>query len=407
MALTDTAVRSAKPRQKPYKLSDSGGLFLLMQPSGGKLWRWKYRFQGKEKKLALGTYPATSLRDARERRDEARKLLEAGTDPADEKKRQQVAQAISAATTFGAVAQEFIEKMEKEGRADSTLVKARWFLELLNSSIGSRPIAEITPQELLAALQKVEKRGRLETAQRLRSFAGRVFRYAVATARASNNPAEPLAGALTTPKVTHHAAVLEPKKIGELLRAIDGYDGMPETRLALQLAPHVFLRPGELRQAKWQEVDLAQAVWTIPAERTKMRRPHLVPLSRQALAILHEAQLLTGRGQYVFPSTRTTTRPMSENTLTAALRRLGYLSGEMTAHGFRSIASTLLNESGRWGADAIERALAHKDTDAVRAAYHRGQHWQERVEMAQWWSDYLEQLKHGAKVTHLVARAGR
>jgi integrase len=401
MPLTDTAIRAAKAREKPYKLSDSGGLFVLVQPSGGKLWRWKYRFQGKEKKLALGTYPATGLREARDRRDRARRLLENGTDPAIEKKRAQVSQAISAATTFDSVAQEFIDKLEKEGRAESTLTKARWFRDLLSPSIGSRPVADISPHELLDALRKVEKRGRLETAHRLRSFAGRVFRYAVATGRASSNPAEALAGALTTPRVKHHAAVLEPRKIGELLRAIDGYDGMPETRLALQLAPHVFLRPGELRQAKWQEVDMANAVWTIPAERTKMRRAHQVPLSRQSLAILREVEILTGRGPYVFPSTRTTTRPMSENTLTAALRRLGYQSGEMTAHGFRAIFSTIANEDGRWSADAIERALAHKDSDLTRAAYHRGQHWDERVGMAQWWSDRLDQIRAGGEVIAL------
>jgi integrase len=393
MPLTDISLKAAKPRATPYKLADEKGLFVLVQPSGGKLWRLKYRFNGKEKKLALGTYPDTGLKEARARRDAARKLLEAGVDPGEQKKRQKVAQALSIATSFNAVAEEFIGKMEREGAAASTITKARWFLELLEPSIGTRPVAEVTPHELLAALKKVEARGRLETAHRLRSFAGRVFRYAVATARASHNPADVLRGALTSPTVTNHAAILDPGGVGALLRALDGYEGMPETTLALKLAPHVFLRPSELRQAEWAEIDLDKAIWSLPAAKMKMKRPHEVPLSRQALEILREVQGLTGHGRFVFPSARTATRAMSENTMTAALRRLGYKSGEMTVHGFRSIASTLLNDSGLWREDVIETALAHQEADKTRGAYNRARYWSERVEMAQWWSDFLDDLK--------------
>ncbi|MEN3976140.1 integrase arm-type DNA-binding domain-containing protein [Emcibacter sp. SYSU 3D8] len=400
MSLTYTAIRAAKPRAKPYKLADEKGLFLLVQPSGGLLWRLKYRADGKEKKLSLGTYPATSLSDARARRDAARKLLEASVDPGAARKQKQAEQALSIANTFKSVAMEYIDKIEREGRTASTTKKARWFLELL-APIGERPVAEISPQELLATLKKQEARGRLETAQRLRSFAARVFRYAVATTRASSNPAEPLRGALVSPRVKHRAAILEPKRVGELLRAIEGYEGQPTTMAALKLAPHVFVRPGELRHAEWAEIDFDKAVWIIPAGKMKMRQPHSVPLSKQAVAILHDVQRLTGRGRYVFPSTRSAARPMSENTITAALRRMGYGGDEMTGHGFRSTASTLLNESGRWSADAIERALAHKDADLVRAAYHRGAHWKERVEMAAWWSNYLDKLRAGGEIIQL------
>jgi integrase len=398
LPLTDNAIRAAKPRPNPYKLSDEKGLFLLVQPSGGLLWRLKYRANGKEKKLSLGTYPDTSLRVARERRDAARTLLEDGIDPGEAKRQAKVEHALSIATTFKSVANEYIDKIEREGRTPSTIKKARWFLDLLAPAIGERPVADISPQELLAGLKKVEARGTLETAQRLRSFSARVFRYAVATTRASSNPAEPLRGALTSPRVKHRAAILEPRRVGELLRAIEGYDGQPTTTAALKLAPHVFVRPGELRHAEWSEIDFDKSVWVIPAGKMKMRQPHAVPLSKQATAILLDIQRLTGRGRYVFPSTRSAARPMSENTITAALRRMGYSGNEMTGHGFRSTASTLLNESGRWSSDAIERALAHKDADLVRAAYHRGAHWQERVAMADWWSNYLDTLREGINV---------
>lgn len=393
MPLTDTAVRAAKAAPKAFKLSDEKGLYLLVQPAGSKLWRLKYRYLGKEKKLALGRYPEVGLKEARHRCLEARRLLSEGVDPSEKKKLDRLEATLKAANTFEAVAEEYILKCEKEGRADVTVGKARWLLSLLEPSLGHRPVAAITPAELLAALRKVESKGHRETARRMRSFAGRVFRFAVATARATNDPAAALRGALVAPVATHHAAILEPAKVGALLRAIDGFDGQPMTQLALRLAPHVFVRPGELRQAEWAEFDFEAGIWRIDASKMKMRQPHLVPLSRQSLEILRSAQALTGKYRYVFASLYPGTRPMSENTINAALRRLGYSGTEMTAHGFRALASTLLNESGRWTSDAIERALAHQPKDAVRGTYHRGAHWGERVHMAQWWSDHLDELR--------------
>jgi integrase len=398
MALSDAAIRAAKPGQAQFKLYDDGGLFMIVRPSGGKLWRLKYRHVGKEQQLTIGRYPDVGLKEARDKRDEARKIIAAGGNPAFEKKRAAVAASVSAANTFSAIADELIAKREREGLKDVTNGKARWLLSLLAAEIGARPIAEIEAYELLDVLKKVEASGRLETAKRLLAFASRVFRYAVATTRAKRNIAADLQGALTAPTVKHHAAIIDPKGVGALLRAIEGFDGQPVTMWALRLAPHVFVRPGELRQAEWSEIDLDAAVWRIPGRRMKMKKEHVVPLSTQAVAILTETRGLTGGGQFIFPGQRTPKRPMSENTLNAALRRLGYGADEMTSHGFRSTASTLLNESGKWSPDAIERALAHGDTDAVRGTYHRGAHWKERVKMAQWWSDHLDALRVGGKV---------
>lgn len=397
MALTDTAIRAAGTRDRRYKLFDERGLYLLVEPSGGKLWRLKYRFGGKEKKLALGSYPATSLKEAREKRDEARKLLDAGKDPSAQRRQERLSRAASAHNTFEAVAEEFIGKKQRERQAPITIRKARWLLKQLAAKLGSQPINEITPPELLRALRAVEARGNLETARRMRSFAGRVFRYAIATGRAERDLSADLRDALTAPTVTHRAAILDPKGVGELLRAVESYEGQISTVLALKLAPHVFVRPGELRRAEWKELDFEKAVWVIPADKMKMGRDHQVPLSRQALAILAEARKHSQEG-YIFPSASSPQRPISENTLNGALRRMGFGSEQMTAHGFRAIASTLLNESGKWHPDAIERALAHGDRSAVRAAYHRGAHWDERVAMAQWWSNYLDELRTGAAV---------
>lgn len=401
MALSDAAIRAAKPRAKQFKLHDDGGLFLIVKPSGSKLWRFKYRYLGKEQQLSIGVFPAVGLKDARKRCEEARSQLAKGLNPAFEKKRAAAAARVAAANTFKAVAEEYIARRGREGLKDVTTDKSKWHLSLLEPGIGNRPIDEIEAFELLSILKKVEQSGRHETAKRLLAFAGRVFRYAVATTRARRNVAADLQGALISPPVKHYSAIIDPKGVGALLRAIDGFEGQPATKWALQLAPHVFVRPGELRQAEWAEIDLEAAVWRIPADRMKMKREHLVPLSTQAVAILRTAAEFTGGGRYVFPSIRTRQRPMSENTLNAALRRMGYSTDEMTSHGFRSTASTLLNESGRWSVDAIERALAHGDKDTVRAAYHRGAHWQERVAMAQWWSDYLDRLREGGKVIPL------
>lgn len=395
--LTTVQIRALKPQARPYKVPDSRGLFLLVQPTGALLWRFRYKVFGVERKLSLGTFPEVSLQPARRLRDNARADVEEGGDPVAEKRRKRLQAELAAKTTFELVATEYIQKMEREGRSPATIKKARWFLELLGG-IAKRPIASITPHELLDVLKRVERRGHHETAVRLRAFAGRIFRYGFATLRTEKNPADILRGALTVPQVRHHAAIVEPKKVGELLRAIEDYNGRPETLYALRLAPHVFLRPGELRQAKWSEIDFADKVWRVPAERMKMKQPHAVPLSRQVLFILQDLRSLARSSDFLFPALHTTLRPISENTMNVALRRLGFEHDEMTSHGFRALASTLLNESGLWHPDAIERALAHGERDRVRAAYHRGAHWEERVRMAQWWSDYLDQLRVGGKV---------
>lgn len=354
MPLTDTAIRNAKPKVKPRKIFDERGLFLLVQPSGGKLWRLKYRYLGKEKKLSLGRYPDVSLKMARERRDEARTLLANGADPASVKAQLSHEKREASENTFGKIADEYVTKIEKEGRAAVTIKKARWLLSLMASDLANRPVAEITPAELLSTLQKVEQKGHHETARRMRSLSGRVFRYAVATSRATADPSALLRGALITPTVKHHSALTDPKEVGELLRAIDGFSGQPLTCMALRLTPHVFVRPGELRRAEWEEFDLKKSVWTIPADKMKMRDPHMAPLSRQAKEILEAAQVISAGQRYVFSSLYPGNRPMSENTINAALRRMGYSGNEMTAHGFRAMASTLLNESGEWSSDAIE-----------------------------------------------------
>ncbi|MDZ7281273.1 integrase arm-type DNA-binding domain-containing protein [Sphingomonas sanguinis] len=395
--LTVVQIRALKPAERPYKVADSDGLYLLVQPSGALLWRFRYRCCGIERKLSLGSFPDVTLVQARRKRDEAKAELDDGIDPVEEKRQRRLKAELAAQTTFALVAGEYIEKMEREGRSPATIKKARWFLELLDG-IAKRPIAAITPHELLDVLKRVERRGHHETALRLRSFAGRVFRYGFATLRTERNPADILRGALTVPRVKHHAAIVEPKKVGDLLRAIDGYTGRPETLHALRIAPHVFLRPGELRQAKWSEIDFAEKVWRVPAERMKMKQPHAVPLSRQVLFLLQDLRSLARDSEFLFPALHTTKRCISDNTLNVALRRLGFENDEMTSHGFRAMASTLLNESGLWHPDAIERALAHGEKDKVRAAYHRGAHWAERVRMAQWWSDYLDQLRIGGAV---------
>jgi integrase len=409
MALTDVAIRQAKPAAKQYKLADGAGLYLLVTPAGGKLWRLKYRMAGKEKLAAFGAYPEVSLADARKRRDEAREQIAASKDPSREKRRAKVRQRAEAMNTFAIISAEYCAKRKKDGQdgwAPATAKRSEYLLSRLNAALGSLPIGEIEPADILAAVRKIEGKGTLESARRTLQLAGMVFRYAVATARLASDPTRDLRGALATPKVTHYAAILEAAKVGELLRAIDGYESLGLTRLALQLAPHVFVRPGQLRHARWDEIDLDGALWTIPAEKTKMRKEHRVPLSRQAVAILREIHALTGPAGYVFPSIRTRARPMSENTLNAGLRRLGYASDEMTAHGFRAMAATLLNESGKWHSDAIERSLAHGDADKVRAAYTRGAYWQERVSMAQWWSDHLDTLRKGADVVPINRAKG-
>lgn len=394
MALSDTRIRAAKPQEKDWKLADEKGLYLLVTPGGSKLWRVKFRHLGKEKKLSLGAYPDVGLKDARRLRDEARAALAAGTDPSHERKKAKLSAHLNAATTFLDVAREYIDvKMTGDGRSDATVQKANWFLAQLAPAVGAMPINDVDTQMLLAALKRLEAKGHHETSKKCRSFASRVFRYGVATGRCTSDPASLLQGALITPKARHYAAILEPKKLGQLLRAIEDYDGELTTRAALKVAPHIFVRPGELRNAEWAEFDLERAIWNIPAAKMKARRPHAVPLSRQVMAVLQELRAVTARGNYVFPSAYGASRPMSENTLNACFRRMGFGKDEVTAHGLRATASTLLNESGRWNPDAIERALAHGESNSTRGAYHRGLHWDERVRMAQWWSDYLDDLR--------------
>ncbi|WJS98369.1 tyrosine-type recombinase/integrase [Novosphingobium humi] len=405
MALTEVAIRNAKPKDKPYKLGDAGGLFLYVTPAGGKLWRVKFRVNGKEKLLSLGAWPEISLANARKERDKAKEALATGIDPARDKQQAKHRAKVAAANTFAEIGAEYLDKRKREGLSESTSGKADYYLSRLTPALGRLPIGEITASDVLAVLRTFEKQGKHETANRLLQLASRIFRYAVATARLTSDPTRDLRGAITTPKVTHYGAITDAEGAGKLLRAIDGYEGGGITRLAMQIAPHVFVRPGELRHAEWGEIDLEGALWIIPAEKMKMRKAHHVPLSRQAVDLFKEVRRVTGPAGYVFPSVRTRARPMSENTINAGLRRLGYSSDEMTAHGFRSMASTLLNESGKWSPDAIERALAHADTDSVRAAYHRGAHWKERVEMAQWWSDYLDTLRKGAEVVPFPDRA--
>ncbi|MBV7265898.1 tyrosine-type recombinase/integrase [Erythrobacter ani] len=399
MTLTAAEIKAFKPADQSYKRADGKGLYIEVAPSGSKLWRWKYRVGGKEKRLALGAWPETSLAKARELRDEARRQLNDGEDPALRRKKAKATAQFEAANTFAAIGAEYIEKkMMAEGLAKRTVEKAKWHLDLLSPAIGNMPISDVDPQMLLAALRKLEARGTYETAKKCRGFASRVFRFAIWTGRAEHDPAAALNGALTTPKAKHYAAILDPGKLGELLRVVDDYDGQPITKLALQVTPHVFVRPGELRHAEWEEFDLEAAIWRIPEGKMKARRAHAVPLSRQVLSILEKLKSHSGSDGYVFPSFYTAKRPMSENTVNVALRRMGFSKDEVTAHGFRATASTLLNESGKWNPDAIERALSHGDSDAVRGAYSRGNYWEERVQMAQWWSDYLDQLRSGGEV---------
>jgi integrase len=394
--LNDTRIRNAKPAQRDCKLTDFDGLYLLVRTNGSRLWRFAYRFGGKQKQIALGAYPQVTLAEARDRREAARKLLAAAKDPSLERRLEKIAKA-AGGNSFREVAEEFLGKQRREGRSDATLSKNRWLLEPAFAAFGDRAIGEVAAPELLHALRKFELRGRYESARRLRTVAGMIFRYAIATGRASRDIALDLRGALTTPKVKHRAAITEPGEVGALLRAIEGYSGQPTTRLALQLSALLFVRPGELRLARWREIDFDKTVWTVPAETMKMKRPHRVPLSRQAIVILRELHDLTGRGEFVFPAFDSFRRPMSNNTLNAALRRLGYSKEEVSVSGFRATASTLLNEMGRWNPDAIERQLAHMEENDVRRAYmHAAEFWGERVEMMQVWADHLDQLRHGS-----------
>lgn len=396
MALSVKEIEHAKPIDRDCKLYDEKGLYILIALSGSKRWYLKYRFMGSEKKLGLGHYPAVSLKAARAKRDEARALIDEGKDPSQERQARRLLAKAANDNTFGAIGREFLDKRAAEGLAEATKTKMEWMFGQLERPLGKVPVSEITAPMLLGVLQAVAKSGQLETARRLRSLAGRIIRHAVITGRATHNPATDLQRALVAPKVRHHPAIVDPGELGKLLRAIDSYQGYPSTIGALKLSPHLFQRPGEIRAMRWDELDLDRAKWVIPAERTKMRRPHEVPLSRQAIEIIESMRPITGIADFVFHAFNSRTKPISENTVNGALRRLGY-QGVMTAHGFRSTASSLLNESERWSPDVIESALAHQDQNAIRATYNRASYWKSRVEMMQWWSDHLDTLRATAE----------
>lgn len=395
MALSDTACRSAKGRDSEYKLSDGGGLYLLVKPNGARLWNQAYRFGNKQKKLSHGAYPTIGLADARRLRDEAKKLLASGVDPSADKKVRRIAAAVATESTFGGIAAEYLARIDKDGAAPSTLTKNKWMLQdLAGPSLGARPIAEITAAEVLTLLQDIERSGRRETARRLRSLIGTVFRLAVSTLRATNDPTQMLRGALKAPKVQHRAAITDEKRLGALLASIDLYDGWPTLRCALQFTALTFARPGEVRGATWDEFDLEGAAWHIDGKRTKVRRPHDVPLSRQAMNVLREVKEVARTSKLVFPSIRSNVRPLSENAMNAALRRMGFTQEEMSAHGFRSAASSILNERG-YRSDVIEAALGHQEQNEIRRAYNRATYWPERVELMQIWADELDRYKRG------------
>jgi integrase len=388
MPLTDTQVRTARMLHRPYKLSDGRGLYLLVNPNGSRLWRFRYRLAGVEKLLSLGNYPDTSLQKARMKRDAARTLLADGGDPSAKRKAEKHAQS----ATFAAVAEEWLETKR------ATLTDSTWqrdkdqLFKIVGPHLGKKPIAAIEAPDLLAVLRKLEKRGVNDTAHRVRAVCGRVFRYAIATGRASRDISADLKGALAPKGTVSYAAITDPRGVGELLRAIDGFGGQQTTHAALRLAPYVFVRPGELRGAEWSEISFELAEWRIPAERMKMKEQHIVPLARQVIELFRELQIHTGGGRFVFPALGRHMRPMSENTISVALRRIGYSNEQMTAHGFRALASTLLNEQG-WNPDLIELQLAHKERNKVRATYNRAQRLAERRQMMQAWADYLDGLR--------------
>ncbi len=391
MPLTNVQVKNIKPKEKPFKVTDERGLHLLVNPNGSKLWKMKYRFAGREKKLSFGIYPDVTLAQAREMRDDAKRKLAQDIDPGVLKNSIKRSKKLAAENSFEMIAREwhvkFTPKWTKE-HGERILIRLE---QNIFPWIGKRPITEVTAPVLLSALLRVEKRGAVETAHRISQVCGQVFRYAIVTGRAERNPAADLRGALAPVRQKHHASITDPVEVGRLLRAINDYRGSYVTKCALQLAPLFFVRPGELRHAEWEEFDFEKAEWRIPAEKMKMRVQHLVPLCSQAIAILQQLQAYTGEGKYLFPSVRSSKRPMSENTVLGALRRLGYASDEMTGHGFRSMASTLLNEQG-WNRDAIERQLAHAERNNIRAAYNYAEYLVERRSMMQWWADYLQQL---------------
>ena len=405
--LSDIQVKNAKPQEKEYKLMDGFGLFLLVTPTNGKLWRFDYRINDKRKTIAFGAYPALSLADARQRREDAKKLLANGVDPGEMKKALKATDKDIATNTFEAIARQWHLKFSSAGKWST--IHAADILHRLEKDIfpplGSRPISEIKPKELLIVLERVVSRGALDSAHRLRHHCGMIFRYAIVCEHAERDIAADLRGALPPVKGGHHAALTTPKDLAPLLRAIDDFTGSFVVKSALQLLPMLFCRPGELRAATWDEINFDECIWEIPAERMKMKQPHIVPLSRQAIDILKALHPLTGYGKYVFPCNRSPLRCMSDNALNGALRRLGFTKDEATAHGFRASARTILDEVLKVRPEFIEHQLSHSVRDALGTAYNRTSHLDEHKKMMQLWADYLDGLKVGAKVIPLKRTA--
>lgn len=395
MQLTDAKCRTARPKDRPYKLNDGHGLYLYVAKNGSRLWRFDFAFDGKRLTMSFGGYPEVTLAQAREARETARKQIRDGLNPISERKVTRSIAKVARATTFGNIADELLNKLTLEKKAEVTIEKRRWLLKELAKDLCPRPIAAISPAEILVVLKAVESKGHLETARRLRASIGQVMRLAVATNRAAADHTPALRGAIAAPKTTHRAAITEREGAGKLMLAVHAYD-RDVVRAAMLIMAYCFPRPGECRLARWNEIDFERAIWTIPAERTKMRREHKIPLSRQALEVFRQLHSRTGlEGGYCFPGQRMR-RPISENTICVALRTMGFAQEDMSAHGFRALASSLLHEYSSFSSEAIERALAHQDQNAIRRAYARGEHWDERVRLTQWWSDYLDGLKNGA-----------
>ena len=398
MPLTVKEIEAAQPQSKLWKLSDERGLYLQISPNGSKRWHLRYSFQGEKKRISFGPFHEVSLKSARTKRDEARSLVADGIDPLQDRRRRKLEKKVASENTFSAVARSLIAKRANDGDnaiCASTLKKTEWLLSLIEPKLGSIPVSEISAPMLLSVLEELQNSGRRETAKRLRSLVNRVMKHAIITGRAEHNPAPALLGALASPNTRHHPAIIEPDALADLLRAMDSYGGYASTNAALKLSAHLFQRPGEIRTMKWEDLDFDKAVWTILAGDTKMRREHRVPLSRQSVAIIQSMRDVAAYSEYVFPSFNPK-RPLSENAVNGALKRLGY-GGVITAHGFGTTANLLLNERNEFHPDAIERALAHQDGNAVRAVYNRTQYWDERVRMMQWWSDELDRLRGAAK----------
>lgn len=424
MALTDTKIKNLKPgikpvgtgddgkpafreTDKPYRVPDEKGLYLEVYPNGSKYWRLKYRITGKEKRLAIGVYPDVTLAQAREARDAARKQLAQGIDPSEHKQATKAARQDAAANSFEVIALEWFARRMADKSKDHRARTLRALEKDLFPFIGKRPIESITPQELLKSLRKIENRGAIETAHRAKQTAGQIFRYAVATGRAERDPSTDLKGALATPGKTHLAAITDPKEVGRLLLAIEGFTGTPTVKAALQLSPLLFCRPGELRHMEWEAINWEDKQWELPAEKMKMKQPHIVPLSTQALAILEDIHRLNGSRRYVFPSARGASRPLSENGVRTALRSLGYTNEQMTPHGFRAMARTILDEVLGFRVEWIEHQLAHAVRDANGRAYNRTTHLKQRRDMMQQWADYLDRLRLEASIPNVVAGSFR